>query len=273
MGLIESINKMNNINCNPLVSVIFPVYNSEKFLTEALSSIIEQLYTNIEIIIINDGSTDNSLEIIKSFQKRDHRIKIISRENKGLVSSLNEGISNAEGDYIARMDADDISTPDRIYKQLNYILANPSIDILGSNIEYINDLSEKIGKSKYPLSNSQIRKALPFWCCLAHPTILAKKSVFVAHAQYESKYRSEDYELWLRLRRNKKFQFGNMRESLLKYRLHDSQMTDVKNLKLIVKSNISLKIRELVLTRDIVFLLGMLRDIISLVYRKIKYLL
>ncbi|MCB5297637.1 glycosyltransferase [Yersinia intermedia] len=261
---------MNNKNRNPLVSVILPVYNSEKFLTEALLSIIEQLYSNIEIIIINDGSTDNSLEIIKYFQKRDHRIKIISRENRGLVSSLNEGISNAEGDFIARMDADDISAPDRIYKQLNYILANPSIDILGSNIEYINDSSEKIGESKYPLSNLQIRKTLPFWCCLAHPTILAKKSVFVAHEQYKSKYRSEDYELWLRLRRNKKIQFGNMRESLLKYRLHGSQMTDVKNLKLIVKSNLSLKMRELVLTRDIVFLLGMLRDIISLVYSKVK---
>lgn len=93
---------------NPTISVVISVYNGEKYLSEAIESVLNQTYKDFEFIIINDGSTDNSLEIIKKYQNQDERIVLISRENKGLVSSLNEGIEKAKGKYIARMDADDI---------------------------------------------------------------------------------------------------------------------------------------------------------------------
>ena len=94
---------------NPLVSVVMSVYNSEKYLKEAIESILNQTYTNFEFIIVNDGSTDSSLDIIQEYMKKDERIVLISRDNKGLPYSLNEGIEKAKGKYIARMDADDIS--------------------------------------------------------------------------------------------------------------------------------------------------------------------
>ena len=97
-----------------LISVILPVYNGEKYLKESIESILNQTYTNFEFIIIDDGSKDSSLEIIKEYEKEDERIIVISRENKGLVASLNEGIATAKGKYIARMDADDVSLSERL---------------------------------------------------------------------------------------------------------------------------------------------------------------
>ncbi|MFS1539935.1 MAG: glycosyltransferase [Candidatus Phlomobacter fragariae] len=258
---------------NPLVSIILPVYNAEKYLFMALESLIVQSYKNIEIIIINDGSTDKSLEIINSFKKKDSRIKLIDRKNMGLAYSLNEGIFFAKGNFIARMDADDISKSDRIEKQVNYILKNSFIDILGTNVDYIDVFSRKIGESNYPLSNMSIKNTLPFWCCLAHPSIFGKKEIFLSQGGYQSKYRSEDYELWLRICRNKNIQFGNMAEKLLKYRIHNLQVTDKKNLRLIVKDNISLKMRELLLTKNIIFIFGVIRDIFSFIFSIMKYII
>ena len=106
---------------NILVSVILPVYNAQKYLEEAIESIINQTYTNFEFIIIDDGSGDNSLNIINKYQKQDSRILVITRENKGLVYTLNEGINQAKGKYIARMDADDISLSNRFEKQIELL--------------------------------------------------------------------------------------------------------------------------------------------------------
>ncbi|HIP11775.1 MAG TPA: glycosyltransferase family 2 protein, partial [Arcobacter sp.] len=103
---------------NPMVSVLLSVYNGEKYLDEAIESILNQTYQDFEFIIINDGSTDKSLEIIEKYKKEDNRIVVISRENKGLIYSLNEGISQAKGKYIARMDADDISLATRFEEQV-----------------------------------------------------------------------------------------------------------------------------------------------------------
>ena len=109
---------------NPLVSILMPVYNSEKYLREAIKSILNQTFTNFELIIINDGSTDNSLKIIKSF--KDNRIKIIKNKgNLGLIKTLNKGIDLAQGKYIARMDADDIAMPKRLEKQIAFFNENP----------------------------------------------------------------------------------------------------------------------------------------------------
>lgn len=129
----------------PLISIVIPVYNAERFIEKAIESICNQSYKNIEIIVIDDGSIDESLQIIKSI--RDDRIRIISRENRGLIASLNEGINLSRGSYIARMDADDISSPIRIEQQVKYFEHHIDCGVLFTGLEYIDENGNIIRKS------------------------------------------------------------------------------------------------------------------------------
>ena len=119
---------------NPKISVVMSAFNAEKFIETSIESIIGQTYEDFEFLIINDGSSDKTLEIIEKFKKLDERIILIDRKKRGLIASLNEGISLSKGQYIARMDADDIAIPERLNVQLNYLIKNPSIDLVASNI-------------------------------------------------------------------------------------------------------------------------------------------
>ena len=114
-------------------------FNAEKFIKTSIESIIGQTYENFEFLIINDGSSDKTLEIIEKFKKLDKRIILIDRKKRGLIASLNEGISLCKGQYIARMDADDIAIPERLNVQLNYLINNPSIDLVASNIIFFSN--------------------------------------------------------------------------------------------------------------------------------------
>ena len=128
---------------SPLISVILPVYNAEKYLAEAIDSILNQTFTDFEFIIINDGSTDNSLSILQSYQTQDSRIRLFSRENKGIVMTMNEGIDLARGEWLARMDADDIAMPSRFERQLQH-LKETSADICGAWIEFFGNTRQRI---------------------------------------------------------------------------------------------------------------------------------
>ncbi|AVQ44402.1 TPA: glycosyltransferase family 2 protein [Clostridium sporogenes] len=231
------------MSINSLISVIMPVYNAEKYLKESIESILNQTYKNFEFIIINDGSTDDSLRIINEYYKKDFRIKIISRENKGLVYSLNEGISIAEGEYIARMDGDDICELQRLEKQIEYMKSNPNIDILGS---YINVLSDKGVSSStiniaykgfnVPINKNNIKNYLFLHCTICHPSSMMKKAFLEEINFYSNRYKtSEDYDLWMRaLKRG--YNIDNIKEPLLKYRLHSESKSQVES-----KSNLVLE--------------------------------
>lgn len=196
------------------------VYNGEKYLAEAIESILNQTYKNFELIIINDGSKDNSVEIIKNYMKQDNRIVLIDRENKGLPYSLNEGISVAKGEYIARMDADDISLPTRFEKQVDYMQKN-ELDVCGSYIKLFGD-NRKEQVIKNPITNEDIRFSLLFFSCLAHPTVVFKKEVF-DKVKYNVDYKvAQDYQLWCDIA-NANFKIGNIPEVLLNYREHEAQ--------------------------------------------------
>lgn len=212
--------KNKETNNNPLISVVMSVYNGEKYLAEAIESILNQTYKNFEFIIVNDGSKDNSIEIIKSYMNQDNRIVLIDRENKGLPYSLNEGISIAKGEYIARMDADDISLPMRFKKQIDYMQKN-ELDVCGSYIELFgNNIKERIIKN--PLNNDDIRFSLLFFSSLAHPTVVFKKEVF-KKVKYNIEYKvAQDYQLWCDIV-NASFKIGNIPEVLLNYREHEAQ--------------------------------------------------
>jgi glycosyltransferase involved in cell wall biosynthesis len=215
------------------ISVIMSVYNGEKYLSLAVESILNQSYSDFEFIIINDGSTDTSLDILNKFKEKDKRIKIISRENKGLIYSLNEGINLAQGEYIVRMDADDISDSQRLEKQLKYIKDN-DLDICGSYADVINNLGEKVGEMKYPPLGNKIKFFILLHNTFIHPSVIFKKSIFEKAGGYKKSFKHiEDYELWTRL--VFKYKAGNIPELLLKYRIHDGQITKKNNLKMRLK--------------------------------------
>ncbi len=215
---------MNKIKSNiPKISVVMSVYNGEKYLAEAIESILNQTYTNFEFIIVNDGSKDGSLEMIQKYMKKDERIVFIDRENKGLPYSLNEGISIAKGEYIARMDADDISLPSRFEKQIKYMEEN-KLDVCGTFMEQFKTDSLYKNFIKHPTTNENIRFTLSFFSCLVHPTVMLKKEVF-DKAQYDENCKqAQDYQLWVDCAKED-FVFGNIPEILLNYRIHEGQVT------------------------------------------------
>lgn len=202
-----------------LVSVVMPVFNAGLFLREAIDSILHQTYTNFEFIIINDGSVDASQEIINSY--KDPRIICIQNAaNLGLIQSLNIGLAKAKGVYICRMDADDISLPERLEKQIAFLESNPKVEILGTAFKLIP--TNKI--ELHPPESQDCNVKLLFETCLAHPSVVIRKSLLDKLClQYNKNYKlSEDYFLWAEAA-IKGAIIGNLQESLLLYRVHEHQ--------------------------------------------------
>ena len=181
-----------------LISIVLPVYNCEKTIAASIESILTQSYHNFELLIVNDGSTDDTLNIINSF--KDSRIYLINRTlNKGLVYSLNEGIKASNSDFIFRMDADDISLPNRLISQIEFVKKiGYNFSIVGTNYSvHINGVFEKI--VKHPFSSYILPYYLIFDSYFCHPTVLLNKKRLSYHLQYKSKFNSEDYELFSRI--------------------------------------------------------------------------
>ena len=206
----------------PKISVIMPVYNTkEEWLRNAIESILNQTYTDFEFIIINDGSTNNAREVILSYN--DERIKYIEQENQGIAVTLNNGLDIAKGDYVARMDSDDISLPERFKKQVDFLDNNADISILGSWFEIFPEMQV----IKHPATVKYID--LIRCCFIGHPTIMLRKcDLDKYNLRYNSSYKCEDYELWSRAIRNLKFY--NLQEILLKYRWHGDNLSIATNL-------------------------------------------
>lgn len=205
----------------PLISVVMPVFNGQEYIHSAIESILGQSCADFEFIIIDDGSTDNTAQIVKKFQEIDSRIILISRANKGLSRSLNEGIDLASGALIARMDADDIALSERFKNQLAWLKLTGA-DICGSWIECFGGGSSAV--YRHPQSDVAIKTGLLFGCLLAHPTVMIKAPLIKA-LKYDSDWnRAEDYELWTRIALAGA-KFTNIPEVLLRYRVHSSQVS------------------------------------------------
>lgn len=209
----------------PRISVVMPVYNSAKFLVDALESISNQTFTDFEIIAINDGSTDKSLELLQNYAKKEHRLRIVSRENKGVTKTLNEGIDLATGEYIARMDADDISLPLRFERQLKY-LVNNNLDVCGTQYERF---GTKTGFSNMPINIEDCYYRLLLGSTMAHPSILIKKYVIAKYKYNDNIKYAQDYELWCRMALDKR-KIGNVPEVLLKYRYSSNNISSSKSI-------------------------------------------
>ena len=196
----------------PLVSIGLPVFNDAKYLKETIDSILNQTYKNIELIIVDDGSTDESLDIINKFQ--DERIKVyVDGINYGLQVRLNQITKLAKGDYLARMDSDDLMHPNRINAQIKILLKNPNIDVLGSNAFTINETGKLTGvRYTYDENKLEVYNCKSF----IHPTIMATKKWFLQNPYNEKAVRIEDAVLWRKTQKNSNFKYTT--QPLLYYR-------------------------------------------------------
>ena len=222
---------------NIAISVVMSVYNGELYLSEAIESILNQYYENFEFIIINDGSTDDSLKILKKYASEDSRIKIINRSNKGLIYSLNEAISKSKGKYIARMDHDDVCPPYRLGTQLDYIEKN-DLDICGGHYKLINKKGDFISLNKVPLAHDMCTLSLLFKVPFAHSSVIIRKNFLIKHAlSYgQSNYKkAEDLDLWIRMHKHGA-KFGNVDNIVLLYRVVQDSLFR-KNKSLIIKES------------------------------------
>src|SRR6266568_274661 len=220
---------MNNTNLHtqvadqaaPLISVVLPVYNGEQYLAEAIDSILAQTFTNFELIIIDDGSTDNSLGILKQYQYLDSRIRLIARENRNLATTLNDSIDLARGVWVARMDQDDIALSHRFERQLQW-LEQTEADICGSWIKFFGTADKRI--IKQPQTDQAIKMQLLFGAPFAHPSVMMKTAL-VRRLRYDKAWeKAEDYDLWERAA-HAGWQMTNVQEVLLLYRQHATQIT------------------------------------------------
>lgn len=210
-----------------LVSILMPVYNAERTIAYALNSCLQQTYAHLEILVLDDASTDNTAAILGTF--KDDRIRTIrQQENKGVAISRNRLLEEARGEFIAWIDADDTMLPDRIDKQLAYMLANPAVDIAGTWV--FTDLP-RLSVKKLPLLHNHIKAMLWFRNCMIQPSILSKNFYRHENIWYDVSYvhAAEDYELWYRLCKTK--HFANIPECLTRYNALDGATLEAKNRK------------------------------------------
>ena len=183
-----------------LVSVIIPVYNVEKFVEQAIVSIIDQTYKNLEIIVIDDGSSDITYQIVADLASQDPRIRLYKNErNLKIVKTLNRALSLAQGEYIARMDGDDISALDRIEKQVAFLESNPDYDLVGCSVIYIDENGMEIGRSVRVSDQKLLMKLTKYGALVHHPTWVARKSVYTKLDGYRELSGAEDYDFLLRM--------------------------------------------------------------------------
>ncbi|HXA02811.1 MAG TPA: glycosyltransferase [Cytophagaceae bacterium] len=229
---MEENNKVFLSTSEVALTVLMPVYNGERFLKSAVESILSQTYTDFEFLIINDGSTDNSDKIIRSFH--DKRITLVSNEkNSGLISTLNKGIKLARGKYIARMDGDDISMPVRLSKQVSFLEVHPEISMVASHIQLMDEEGNDLGNWQEDIqtkTGKQIKALLPYTNCIAHPSIVIRTDVAKEFLYDEKQVNNEDWDLWMRLV-SEGHKLAKVNESLLKYRIHTNSITLQSNQK------------------------------------------
>jgi glycosyltransferase involved in cell wall biosynthesis len=211
----------------PLISVVMPAYNAKHYVAEAVQSILDQTFRDFEFVIIDDGSTDRTPAILERYAARDHRIRLISRPNKGLVATLNEGLGLARGELIARMDADDVALPERFALQVAFLRAHPEVVCLGGAVRVIDAAGRILLDDRRPLDDATLQEmALTGHTPLIHPAVMMRRDDVMAVGGYdEAMKQSEDLDLWLRL--GERGALASLPDFILKYRIHDRSKTEV----------------------------------------------
>lgn len=209
----------------PRVSVILPVYNAGRYLDAAVGSILNQTFTDLELIVIDDGSTDGSTDTLRAHDARDARIKLVCRENRGLVATLGELIALASGDLLARMDADDIALPERLETQVAFMEANPLVVCIGGGIILIDEHDQELHHPPPVTGDAHVqRSALEGRMPICHPAAMFRAEAIAKAGGYRPEaYPSEDLDLWLRL--GEIGRLDNVPQAILRYRVHEASVS------------------------------------------------
>jgi glycosyltransferase involved in cell wall biosynthesis len=219
-----------SLDSKRVVTILMPVYNGEKYLHEAIDSILNQDFKDFELLLINDGSKDKSLSIMQSY--KDNRIKIINNEqNIGLIKTLNKGLDAIHTKFIARMDADDICETNRLSKQITFMVAHPEIGASGSY--YYVKRGNKKAIADFPITKAEIEAYMIFNCPIAHPTAIFNNELIKKNnIKYsENRIHSEDFQFWIDISAHA--ELANLPLPLLSYRIHENQITGNEKLSLV----------------------------------------
>lgn len=213
----------------PTIGIVMPFHNAQQYLPQAIESILAQDYRDFELIGINDGSSDSSRDIFCSYMSKDSRLRMFETgEKQGVTKALNFGLLVSRSKYIARMDADDWSAPERLGLQARFLDANRDVMVVGSNFSSMDEsLTRVIWENRLPLGHNEIRKELlRGWCCIGHPTVMMRRRAIEVVDGYDESADCkgvEDYDMWLRISR--KYKIANLSECLFKYRTHKNQVS------------------------------------------------
>lgn len=207
----------------PTVSVVLPVYNGERYLAASIESILRQTLEEFELLVVDDGSVDRSAVIAHSFG--DPRIRYLGRPQRGIVAALNDGFALARGEFIARMDADDVAYPVRLRTQVDWLRRHPDVGLLGTACHAVDENNQWIGWWRWPETDLEIRWFSLLGCPFAHPTMMIRRQCLDTHGlAYRDTYPAvEDYDLWRRVL--ERTQGANLSQALLRYRVHGSSTT------------------------------------------------
>lgn len=208
----------------PVVSVIMPARNAATYLREAVGSILAQSFPDLELIVVDDASTDETPSMLRDLARSDPRLRHLREESAGVIAAANLGAREAGGRYLARMDADDVAFPDRIAKQVAYLDAHPRVAVVGGAMQYLGPGGPLPSFLRHPTEPEAVRVALESNCCLAHPTVMILRDVFISLGGYRpAAVHAEDYDLWLRV--SERHDLANLPDTLLYYRLHTGQVS------------------------------------------------
>lgn len=212
---------------NPRVSVLMPVYNGERCLREAVESILNQTFTDFEFVIVDDGSTDNTWQILQGYAANEPRIALVRNEtNVGLARSLNKGLELARGEYIARMDADDVSLPERLATQVAFLDEHPEVGVVGCAAYVIDAEGSPTSIMRQPTMHGLILWSLCFSTPFIHPTVLLRKAVIERVGWYDDVLSAnQDRDLWQRL--SSVTRFANLSDAFLSYRIHPGSVSHI----------------------------------------------
>lgn len=209
----------------PLVSVVMPVHNAERFLREAIASVLAQTHPSLELVLVDDGSSDGSWEIAKELARQDPRVRVFQNaQNLGIVKTRNRAFLEADpkSRYLAVLDSDDVCLPDRLAKQVAFLEAHPDHGIVGGHTLIIDAQGTVIGQRLYPTSHEQIARVITRYNPIAQPTVMIRRSALEAVGPYDERYpRCQDYELWLRIAA--RYKLANLDAFTLKYRVSATQ--------------------------------------------------
>lgn len=214
----------------PLVSVVMPIHNAERFLAEAIESVLGQTYRELELVMVDDGSTDGSYEIAQRYAKRDARVKLVRNDrNLGIVKTRNRLFDEANplSVHFAVLDSDDVCLPDRILRQVEFLEAHPDHAIVGGNTLIIDEQGREIGSRVYPSTHEALSSVITRYNPIAQPSVMIRRSALEQVGRYDERYsRCQDYDLWLRMAA--RYKIANLDAFTLKYRISNTQGKRVK---------------------------------------------